>query len=33
MNEGRFGGERVSLVVDSMSLRFQWALEIEIFGT
>lgn len=30
--EGRFWGERMSLAVDSMSLRFQWALEVEIFS-
>lgn len=30
--EGRFGRERITLVVDSMSLRFQWALEVEMFS-
>lgn len=29
MKQGGFGGD-ISLVVSSMSLRFQWALEVEI---
>lgn len=33
MKNGRFGGEIISLVIDSMSLRFQWALKVEIFST
>lgn len=30
---GKVLGRDMSLSVDSMSLRFQWALEVEIFGT